>query len=55
MALYESIAKRRSVRTFDGKMLRNEDLEKITTYASEASNPYGIPIEWRVLDPKKEG
>lgn len=40
----EAICARRSVRTFDGQPLSQKDAEMIESYASEASNPFGIPI-----------
>ena len=45
---------RRSVRTFDGKGLRTEDLEKLSSFMEELKNPYGIPIECKLLDAKKQ-
>ena len=55
MKVLETIRSRRSVRTFDGTSLRPEDAKKITEYAGTAENPYGIPIQWRLLDAKKHG
>ena len=46
---------RRSVRSFDGEPLRAEDEQKILTFAEKAENPYGLSIEWRLLDAKKDG
>ena len=45
--------RRRSVRTFDGRRLSQEDLEKLTSFCDQAQNPYGIPVEYKVLDPKE--
>ena len=47
--------KRRSVRTFDGKLLTAEDREKIETYCASVSNPYGLPVEFRLLEPAAHG
>ena len=55
MKMSELIRTRRSVRTFDGSPLREEDAERILAYASGAENPCDIPIEWRLLDRKKDG
>lgn len=55
MTVLELIKDRRSVRTFDGIGLKPEDAKKILEYARKAVNPYGIPIEWKLLDAKKEG
>ena len=50
----ELVRGRRSVRTFDGERLRAEDLEKLSSYMAELKNPYGIPVECRLLDAKKQ-
>jgi len=41
---------RRSVRTFDGRAVCPEDLEKLRAFMAEIENPYGIPLEFRLLD-----
>ena len=48
------IKNRRSVRTFDGRALSAEDLEKLSSYMANLQNPYGIPVECRLLDAKKQ-
>lgn len=45
---------RRSVRTFDGEALRSEDLEKLSSFMSDMKNPYGIPVECKLLDAKQQ-
>lgn len=55
MTFMELIRSRRSVRTFDGSALKTEDAERILACADAAENPYGIPIEWRLLSAKKDG
>ncbi len=57
MAVLKDIVKgRRSVRTFDGNMLRPEDREKLTEYISAGvSNPFGIPVEFVLLDAEENG
>ncbi|MBQ6183894.1 MAG: nitroreductase family protein [Clostridia bacterium] len=50
MKISEAIEKRRSVRTFDGTKLREEDARAIMEFAEKAKNPYGIPITWKLLD-----
>ena len=50
----ELVRNRRSVRTYDGNGLRPEDLEKLSAFMAEQSNPYGIPVEWAFLDGKKQ-
>ena len=44
MNMSELIRKRRSVRTFDGTPLREEDAAAILEFASRAENPFGLPI-----------
>ncbi len=52
-ALLELIKGRKSVRTFDGKTLREEDLKKIEDYSKEIPNPFGIPVRFVLLDADK--
>ena len=54
MNLLETIQKRRSFRTFDGRPLSEEDGEKILAFARQANNPYDIPIEWFLLSAEKD-
>jgi len=48
---------RRSVRTFDGLGLTENELEKLRTLAADAgeSNPFGIPVSFRLLSKKEHG
>ena len=55
MNVIELIRKRRSVRTFDGSALSGDDAGMILACAEKADNPYGIPIEWKLLDAKEHG
>jgi len=55
MTVLEAIRHRRSVRTFDGKPLSPEDAYNVMKFARSIKNPYGLAIEWRLLDAKKEG
>ena len=52
--VFEVIRHRRSVRTFDGKPLAANDADRILEFASKTENPFDIPIEWKLLDAKKE-
>ena len=45
---------RRSVRTFDGRALTQEDTEKLFSFMSKIENPYEIPVEFKLLDAKKQ-
>ena len=47
------IRRRKSVRTFSGKPLRQEDKQKLEEYLLTLGNPFGIPVEFRFLDAKK--
>ena len=46
---------RRSVRSFDGRALSAGELNDILRCAQEAETPYGLPVEWRVLNAKEHG
>lgn len=49
----EMIKKRRSVRTFDGKPLKLMDRAQLEKYVENVTNPFGVPVEFKVLDAKK--
>lgn len=49
----ELIKTRKSVRTFDGRPLDPDDLAALTDFAARIENPYGIPVEFVILDPAK--
>ena len=51
----EAIQTRRSVRSFDSTPIREEDAQKVLSFAEKVENPYDIPIRWRLLDPAQEG
>ena len=55
MDLLKLIRERRSVRTFDGEPLREEDADRILAFAEKAENPYDLPIAWNLLNAKKDG
>jgi len=55
MSILDTIRKRRSVRTFDGTKLREEDARAIMEYAEKVENPYAMPIVWKLLDADKYG
>lgn len=46
---------RKSVRTYDGKLLSETDREKLSELIDQAENPYGISLEYRFLEPEKYG
>ena len=49
------IRQRKSVRTYDGKPLSAEDRSALENYASSLTNPFGVPITFRLLDAKEHG
>ena len=51
-SIKECIKSRRSVRTYDGKQLSEEDKLKLNECAKEADNPFGVPVEFRFLEAK---
>ena len=51
----EVIKTRRSVRTFDGRMLSREHREELEEYAQVIRNPFGIPVSFVFLDAKERG
>ena len=51
----EIVKTRRSVRTFDGKPLAQEDREKLQGFIPTIRNPYDIPVEFFLLDAKANG
>ena len=53
--LLDMIKGRKSVRTFDGSMLRAEDLDKLKAFAANAVNPFGIPVSFKFLNAKEHG
>ncbi len=50
MNMTELMKTRRSVRTFDGSPLNEEDNRKLLAYMENIQNPYHIPIEFTLLD-----
>lgn len=51
----DHIGKRRSVRTFDGQELREEDRAKLHSFIETIENPFGIPVEFKFLHAKEQG
>lgn len=50
----ELVRSRRSVRTYDGKEINAEDLEKLSSFMSKIDNPYEIPVEFKLLNAKEQ-
>ena len=55
MDITELIRTRKSVRTFDGRAVSEEDREKLSGYIRTIDNPYGIPVKFVMLGAKKHG
>ena len=55
MSVAELIKSRRSVRTFDEKPLSESDRNKLIEYTANADNPFGVSVEFRLLDAKEYG
>ena len=51
----EHIQNRRSVRTFDGRGLAKNDLEKLASFAKTIENPYKIPVDFKFMNAKEYG
>ncbi len=51
----EIIKQRRSVRTFDGRMLDEDTKEQILSFVNHIQNPFGIPVAFKFLNAKKDG
>ena len=51
----EHIRNRRSVRTYDGKELDKNDIEKLTTFAQTIENPFKIPVDFKLMNAKEYG
>ena len=47
------IRERHSVRTFDGNALKDEDRSLLQNYISQLTNPFHIPVEFRLLNAKE--
>lgn len=51
----DQIMKRRSVRTFDGQELQQDDKTKLLSFAETIENPFGIPVRFKFLQAKEHG
>ena len=55
MDAMELIRHRKSIRTYNGEGFPLKEQERIMSYAAEIENPYGIPVEYRILNADKHG
>ena len=51
----EMIQKRKSVRFFNGTPLKDSDKDALEQYIQNVSNPFDVPVEFRMLDAKEHG
>ena len=49
----ELVHNRRSVRTFDGREINEDDRKKLALFMEKIENPYGIPVSFKFLDGKE--
>ena len=53
--MIEAMKARRSVRTYSGQTLDDKVKAQLMDFAENIENPFGIPVEFRVLDGKEHG
>jgi hypothetical protein len=53
--IFDVIAGRKSVRTYDGTGITEEDRQKLLKYIDGISNPFGIPVQFVLLDAEEYG
>ncbi len=51
----DMIRKRKSVRTFTGEPLKNEDRLALEQFIQLSTNPFDVPMDFRLLDAKEYG
>ena len=51
----EHIRNRRSVRTYDGRELDKNDIEKLTIFTQTIENPFKIPVDFKFMNAKEYG
>ena len=51
----EIIRQRKSVRTFTGEKLNEEDVKSINEYISAVDDPFGVPVTFRLLSAEEYG
>ena len=53
--IIELIKRRRSVRTYDGRVLDEGIKEQLLSYGDNIQNPFDIPVRFKLLNAKKDG
>jgi len=51
----ELVRMRKSVRSYDGVPLRADDRARLSAFLERVETPFGIPMEFRILDAKEHG
>ncbi len=51
----EHIKNRRSVRTFDGRDMNQNDIDKLVSFAKTIENPYKMPVDFKLMSAKEYG
>lgn len=54
MNIMEIIKNRHSVRSFDGNPLSDADKKTLEDYVNSLENPFGVPVEFRILNAKEK-
>lgn len=49
-----TIKERKSVRTYNKKIIEQDVMDKIENFVSKIENPFNVPIEFKILDAAKE-
>lgn len=50
----ELVRSRRSVRTFEERPISRQHLDQLCVFMAEIPNPYGLPVEFKLLDGTKQ-
>ena len=53
--IIELIKKRRSVRTYDNRIIDQDMKNELMTYLNNIKNPFNIPVEFKILNGKENG
>ena len=53
MNILEIMKNRHSVRSFDGNPLSDADKKRLEDYVNSLENPFGVPVEFRILEAKE--
>lgn len=54
-SIKDTIRKRKSIRTFDGRKITAEDKTKLEEIIKTDYNPFGVPVDFMLLDANESG